>query len=152
MKKSLFLVLLVLLVLGAPVLAQDSVKVEIYFPIAVDSPITEILDGYAQTYMADHPGVEIVWSFEGGYSDVKNRLLTVAEGGGDLPALGIMLATDIYDLRNAEVIQPWDPYISDDYLADFSPTWLTNSYYDFDGDGTGEFYGIPFQRSAASIC
>ncbi|MCL4250906.1 MAG: ABC transporter substrate-binding protein [Anaerolineae bacterium] len=145
----LALFLLVIAVTGAS--AQDSVKVEIYFPIAVDSPITEILQGYADAYMADNPNVEVVWSFEGGYGDVKNRLLTVAEGGGELPALAIMLATDIYDLRNAEVIQPLDGYASEEYLADFTPTWLSNSYYDYDGDGTQELYGIPFQRSTVLL-
>ncbi|MCA9906146.1 MAG: ABC transporter substrate-binding protein [Anaerolineae bacterium] len=145
----LALFLLAIAVTGAA--AQDTVKVEIYFPIAVDSPITEILQGYADAYMAENPNVEVVWSFEGGYADVKNRLLTVAEGGGELPALAIMLATDIYDLRNAEVIQPLDGYASEEYLADFTPTWLSNSYYDYDGDGTQELYGIPFQRSTVLL-
>lgn len=150
--KFRIVILFALLVLSGSILsAQDTVTVEIYFPISVDSPISETLDGYAAAYMADNPDVEIVWSFEGGYGDVKTRLLTVAEGGGDLPALAIMLATDIYDLRNAEVIQSWDSYVNDDYVADFIPTWLTNSYYDFDGDGTGEMYGVPFQRSVTLL-
>jgi sn-glycerol 3-phosphate transport system substrate-binding protein len=152
--KNSFRIMLVLVLLLTGLLtanAQDTVKVEVYFPIAVDSPITEILNGYAETYMAANEGVEIVWSFEGGYGDVKNRLLTVAEGGGDLPALAIMLATDIYDLRNAEVIQAYDPFLAEDSLEDFTPTWLANSYYDFDGDGEAEFYSIPFQRSTVLL-
>jgi sn-glycerol 3-phosphate transport system substrate-binding protein len=148
---SLALVILVALIGVFAVQAQDTTKVEIYFPIAVDSPITEILNGYAATYMEANPGVEVVWSFEGGYADVKNRLLTVAEGGGELPALSIMLATDIYDLRNAEVIQALDGFASEEYLADFTPTWLENSYYDGDGDGAMELYGIPFQRSTVLL-
>ncbi|MBZ0298449.1 MAG: ABC transporter substrate-binding protein [Anaerolineae bacterium] len=154
MSKRMLLMVVLLLALMLSVVglqAQDNTVVQIYFPIAVDSPITEVLNGYAETYMAANPGVEIVWSFEGGYTDVKNRLSTVAEGGGELPALAIMLATDIYDLRNAEVIQSWDPYVTDDYLADFTPTWLANSYYDGDGDGTSELYGLPFQRSTVLL-
>ncbi|MDQ7024916.1 MAG: ABC transporter substrate-binding protein [Anaerolineae bacterium] len=151
MKRSI-LVVLVLLLLGANIIsAQETVTVEIYFPISVDSPITEILNGYAEAYMSENDGVEIVWSFEGGYGDVKNRLLTVAEGGGDVPALAIMLATDIYDLRNAEVIQSLDAFASEDYLSDFVAAWLANSYYDFDGDGTGELYSVPFQRSTVLL-
>lgn len=151
-KLSLLVVLLLLLTMSFSVVrAQDETVVQIYFPIAVDSPITEILNGYAETYMAANPGVQIVWSFEGGYADVKNRLLTVAEGEGDLPAMAIMLATDIYDLRNAEVIQSWDSFVTEDYLTDFTPTWLENSYYDYDGDGTAELYGLPFQRSTVLL-
>jgi sn-glycerol 3-phosphate transport system substrate-binding protein len=143
--------ILVLSLSGALVGAQDSTVVQIFFPIAVDSPITQILDGYAAAYMEQNPGVQIQWSFEGGYTDVKNRLLTVQEGGGELPALAIMLATDIYDLVNAGAIQAWDPFVTEEYLADFTPTWLENSYYDFDGDGTGELYGLPFQRSTVLL-
>lgn len=151
MKRFLLVMLGLLLLSVGLVSAQEKTKVEIYFPIAVDSPISKILDGYAQTYMAANPDVDIVWSFEGGYADVKNRLMTVAEGGGDVPALAIMLATDIYDLRNAEVIQPLDAYASEDYLSDFVPAWLSNSYYDYNGDGTPELYGIPFQRSTVLL-
>ncbi|GIK29524.1 MAG: ABC transporter substrate-binding protein [Chloroflexota bacterium] len=145
-----FLTFALLLTLGV-VQAQDATVVQIFFPIAVDSPVTEILNGYAEAYEAEHSGVDIQWSFEGGYADVKNRLLTVKEGGGDLPALAIMLATDIYDLVNAEAVQSWDAFASDEYLADFTPTWLSNSYYDYDGDGTGELYGLPFQRSTVLL-
>jgi sn-glycerol 3-phosphate transport system substrate-binding protein len=152
MKTRTLLIILLLLLLTVPlVTAQDNIVVQIYFPIAVDSPITEILNGYAEEYMAANEGVEIVWSFEGGYSDVMNRLLTVIEGGGERPALAIMLATDIYDLRNAEAIQPWDAFISEEYLADFIPSWLENSYYDYDDDGTPELYGLPFQRSTVLL-
>jgi sn-glycerol 3-phosphate transport system substrate-binding protein len=160
MMKIRFLLALALIVtaLGAGALAQSPAAraqsptvVEIYFPIAVDSPITEILNEYAATYEASHPDVDIVFSFEGGYTDVKTKLQTTMEGGGQLPALAIMLATDIYDLRNAELVQPWDAYASADYLADFFPTWLANSYYDYDADGTPELYGIPFQRSTVLL-
>jgi sn-glycerol 3-phosphate transport system substrate-binding protein len=133
------------------VTAQGPTTVEIYFPIAVDSPVTQILDGYATTYMADHPDVTIKFSYEGGYSDVNNKLITTKQGGGQLPALAIMLATDIYDLRNAEVIAPWDQYVTQDYLDDFFPTWLANSYYDYDQNGTPELYGLPFQRSTVVL-
>lgn len=148
---AIALLIFVLSLSGALVGAQDSTVVQIFFPIAVDSPITQILDGYAAAYMEQNPGVQIQWSFEGGYTDVKNRLLTVQEGGGTLPALAIMLATDIYDLVNAGAIQAWDPFVTEEYLADFTPTWLENSYYDFDGDGTGELYGLPFQRSTVLL-
>jgi len=146
--KVLILIIVIISLIGAmamPAAAQDDVVVEIYFPVAVDSDITSILEGYAEAYEAENDGVDIIFSYEGGYGDVKTKLLTTIEGGGELPALAIMLATDIYDLRNAEAIQSWP--VDEAYLEDFSDTWLTNSYYDYDGDGEGELYGLPFQRS-----
>lgn len=150
--RILLLITLLMAAFGANMAqAQDPVVVEIYFPIAVDSPITDILGEYAQAYEDAHPGVDVIFSFEGGYTNVNTKLLTTMEGGGDLPALAIMLATDVYDLRNAEAIIPLDSYASDEYLADFFPTWLANSYYDYDLDGTPELYGIPFQRSTVLL-
>ena len=159
MKKRLLIVLTMVMALAllptastAPTAqAQDGVTVQVYFPIAVDSPVVELLEGYEAAYEGENEGVDIVFSFEGGYGDVKNKLLTVIEGEGDLPALAIMLATDIYDLRNADAIQPLDGYMSEGYLDDFAPTWLANSYYDFDFDGEAEFYGVPFQRSTVLL-
>jgi sn-glycerol 3-phosphate transport system substrate-binding protein len=153
MKMRLVLVLAMLMAAFGTTLvsAQEPVVVEIYFPIAVDSPITAILDEYASAYEAENPGVQIVFSYEGGYTDVKTKLQTTMEGGGKMPALAIMLATDIYDLRNAELIVPVDDYATSDYLADFFPTWLANSYYDYDLNGTPELYGIPFQRSTVLL-
>jgi sn-glycerol 3-phosphate transport system substrate-binding protein len=153
MKMRLVLVLAMLMAAFGTTLvsAQEPVTVEIYFPIAVDSPITAILDEYASAYEADNPGVQIVFSYEGGYADVETKLQTTMEGGGKMPALAIMLATDIYDLRNAELIVSMDSYATQDYLADFFPTWLANSYYDYDLNGTPELYGIPFQRSTVLL-
>ncbi|NLF78441.1 MAG: ABC transporter substrate-binding protein [Chloroflexi bacterium] len=153
MKTRLLLILaIVMAALGTTVVgAQEPVVVEIYFPIAVDSPVTEILEEYSATYEAANPGVDVVFSYEGGYTDVKTKLTTTIEGGGQLPALAIMLATDIYDLRNAEAIVPLDSYATEEYLSDFFPTWLSNSYYDYDQDGTPELYGIPFQRSTVLL-
>ncbi len=131
--------------------AQDKTVVTIYFPIAVDSPVTEILDEYTAAYEAEHPDVDIVFSYEGGYTDVQTKLRTVAEGGGDLPAGAIMLATDIYDVANAGLVQPWDSYVDEETLSDYYDVWLSNSYYDADGDGTNELYGLPFQRSTVLL-
>ena len=68
-------------------------------------------------------------------------------GGGEPPAVGVMLATALYDLINADYIVPLDGYISDmadgdAYVSDFLPAFLANSYYD------DQLWSIPFQRSA----
>ena len=57
MKVKLFLLLALLILSGSIISAQDTITVEIYFPISVDSPISETLDGYADAYMADYRGL-----------------------------------------------------------------------------------------------
>ncbi|MEZ4608781.1 MAG: extracellular solute-binding protein [Caldilineaceae bacterium] len=62
--------------------------------------------------------------------------------------LGVLLATDIYDLVNAGYVAPLDDYLAqagDDYLADFYPAFMANSTYD------GQIWSIPFQRSAVVL-
>ncbi len=85
--------------------------------------------------------------FSGGYGDVKTAIQTAIDGGGDPPALAVMLATDLYDLINADNIVSIDDYIvgmedGQAYLDDFFPVFLDNSRYD------DKLWSIPFQRSA----
>ena len=84
-------------------------------------------------------------SISGGYGDVKTAIQTTIEGGGDPPALAVMLATDIYDLVNAGYIAPLDDLMAsaeEGYIDDFYPAFMANSLYD------GQTWSIPFQRSA----
>lgn len=128
--------------------AQDEeVTIQVAYPVAVDAPITEILDGYAREFMAENPGVTIEPVYAGGYTDVKTTVQTAIDGGGDAPALAVMLATDLFDLANAQYIEPVSSYVDAmesgaEYLDDFLPAFLANSYY------MDDIWSVPFQRSA----
>lgn len=128
--------------------AEDApVTIQIAYPVAVDAPVTEILDGYAEEFMTANPGVTIETVYAGGYGDVRTTIQTAIDGGGDAPALAVMLATDLFDLANAQYIEPMTPYVDamdggDAYLDDFLPAFLANSYY------LDDLWSLPFQRSA----
>ncbi|MFW5694704.1 MAG: ABC transporter substrate-binding protein [Alkalispirochaeta sp.] len=127
--------------------ADESVTIRIAYPVAVDAPVTEILDQYAQEFMQENPNVTVETVYAGGYDDVRTTLQTTIDGGGEPPALVVMLATDLFDLANAEYIEPLTPFVEsmdegDAYLDDFLPAFLDNSYY---GD---DLWSLPFQRSA----
>lgn len=128
--------------------AQDQdVTIQIAYPVAVDAPVTEILDGYAEEFMSENPGVTIEPVYAGGYTDVKTTVQTAIDGGGDAPAIAVMLATDLFDLANAKYIEPMSDLLEgmdggDAYLDDFLPAFLANSYY------LDDIWSIPFQRSA----
>ncbi|MCG8479250.1 MAG: ABC transporter substrate-binding protein [Spirochaetales bacterium] len=135
---------------GAEPSVEEQVTIQVAYPVAVDAPIAEILEGYAQQYMAQNPNVQVETIYSGGYTDVRTTIQTTIDGGGDAPALAVMLATDLFDLANAQYIEPLTPLVTamndgDDYLADFLPAFLSNSYY------LDEIWSLPFQRSAVVV-
>lgn len=128
--------------------ASDQVTIEMAFPVAVDAPITELLQGYADEFMALHPNVTVELVYSGGYTDVKTAIQTAIDGGGKAPALAVMLATDLFDLANAQYIQPIDDLLNETesgYIEDFLPAFMENSYY------MDQTWSLPFQRSAVVL-
>lgn len=126
--------------------AQEPVTIQIFYPVAVDAPIADILNGYIADFEAQNPDVKVEPVFSGGYTDVRTAIQTTIDGGGQPPALAVMLATDLYDMVNADYVIPLDEYIGgmsdgEAYLDDFFPVFLDNSRYD------GKIWSIPFQRS-----
>ncbi len=126
---------------------MEPVTFQVFYPVAVDAPIAAILNGYIEDFQAEYPHITVEPVFSGGYSDVQTAIQTTIDGGGEPPALGVMLATALYDLINADYIAPIDGYVAgmeggDAYVADFLPAFLANSYYD------EQLWSIPFQRSA----
>lgn len=127
--------------------AMDPVTFQVFYPVAVDAPIATILQGYIEDFQAEYPYITVEPVFSGGYADVQTAIQTTIDGGGEPPALGVMLATALYDLINADYIVPLDGYIAgmdngQAYVDDFLPAFLANSYYD------DQLWSIPFQRSA----
>jgi len=125
----------------------DPVTFQVFYPVAVDAPIADILKGYIADFQAEYPHITVEPVFSGGYGDVHTAIQTTLDGGGEPPALAVLLATAMYDLINADYIASMDDYVAamedgDAYVDDFLPAFLANSYYD------GQLWSIPFQRSA----
>jgi sn-glycerol 3-phosphate transport system substrate-binding protein len=155
MKNHTFVSLIILVTLSLLVLSctppaaepAEEVSIQVYYPVAVDAPIADILKGYATAFEEANPNIHVEPVFAGGYGDTLTAITTIIDGGGQPPALAVLLATDLYDLVNAGVIAPLDDYVaakkdSQAYLDDFFPAFLANSYFD------GKLWSIPFQRSA----
>lgn len=106
--------------------AAEPVTIQVFYPVAVDAPIADILNGYIEQFEAENPNINVEPVFSGGYTDVSTAIQTTIDGGGQPPALAVLLATDLYDLINADYILPLDSYINampegETYLADFFP-------------------------------
>ncbi|MEM7125809.1 MAG: ABC transporter substrate-binding protein [Chloroflexota bacterium] len=130
--------------------ATGPVEIQVFYPVAVDAPIAEILQGYADAFQAEHPDISIEPVFAGGYGDVKTTIQTTVEGGGTPPALAVMLATDLYDLVNGDLIVPLDDYVAsseggEELLGDIYPAFLANSTFD------DQLWSLPFQRSVVAL-
>ncbi len=154
MKKGLVLILVLLLnMLQGWAVGQEEkapAAIEVFYPVAVDAPIAAMLNGYVEKFQQENPGISVKPVFSGGYGDVKTAIQTTIQGGGKPPALAVMLATDLYDLINADYIAPLDSYLNtmadkNKYLNDFFPAYLENSRYD------AKIWSLPFQRSAVVL-
>lgn len=129
---------------------SGQVTIQIFYPIAVNAPISQTLDGYAAAFQKANPNITVKPVYSGGYPDVTTAIQTAIQGGSKPPALAVMLATDLYDLTNAGYIEALDPYLNkmsnkDAYLSDFLPAFMENSRYD------NKIWSIPFQRSAVVL-
>ena len=130
--------------------AAGPVSIQVYYPVAVDAPIAKMLKGYVDTFEKDNPSIAVKPVFSGGYGDTKTAVQTTIQGGGKPPAMAVLLATDLYDLINADYIESLDGYLNvlkdkKGYLGDFFQAFLENSRYD------GKIWSLPFQRSAVVL-
>jgi len=125
-------------------LAQATVEVPFFYPVAVGGPITKIIDGYAADFEKDNPGIKLRPIYSGSYQESIAKALTAVKSG-DPPVTSILLSTDMYSLIDEDAIVPFDDLIktTDDraWLSSFYPAFMENS------QTGGKTWGIPFQRS-----
>lgn len=143
MRKAFLLVALLLLVM-IPAQAQDEIVIDFYYPTAVEGPIAETIQGYADQFMEANPGVTINVSYTGSYNQTRDTIL--AEGDQPIVDVAIMLAIDLYSFVEDGYIIPLQPYIDadEDFNADdFFPAFWANSIV---AEG-GAIWSVPFQRS-----
>ena len=72
-----------LLLAGAagPVQAQTPVEVSFYYPVAVGGPIAKTIDGFAQGFMKDNPGIKVTPIYAGTYQEKIVKALTAHKSG-----------------------------------------------------------------------
>jgi sn-glycerol 3-phosphate transport system substrate-binding protein len=146
--RSVLLVLFALLMLTSmSVMAQEAVTIDFYYPTAVDGPIDEILQGYAEQFMAENPNVTVNVTYTGSYTQTRDTIITELQGGGAGPDVAVMLTTDLYSFIEEGYIVPAQNFIDtmedgEAFVGDFFPGLMLNSV-----DETGVIWTVPFQRS-----
>lgn len=130
--------------LGMPVLAQGASEISFFYPVAVGGPITKLIDGFAEGFQKDNPGLAVKPIYAGSYQDTIVKALT-AHKSGTPPVTSVLLSTDMFTLIDEEAIVPFDDFIKTDddkaWLKSFYPAFMENS------QTGGKTWGIPFQRS-----
>ena len=124
--------------------AQPAIEVSFYFPVAVGGPITKIIDGYADGFGKDNPGIKVTPIYAGTYQDTLTKAQTALKANAG-PQMAVLLSTDVFSLMDDELILPLDTLVSNDadkaWLRSFYPAFLKNT------DIGGHTWGVPFQRS-----
>ena len=124
--------------------AQAPVDLQFYYPVAVGGPIAKTIDGFAEGFMKENPGIKVTPIYAGTYQETIVKALT-AHKSGTPPVTSVLLSTDMFTLIDEDAIVPFDDFIKTDedkkWLAGFYPGFMENS------QTGGKTWGIPFQRS-----
>ncbi len=127
-----------------PLRAQTPVEVEFYYPVAVGGAIAKTIDGFAQGFMKENPGIKITPIYAGTYQETIVKALT-AHKSGTPPVTSVVLSTDMFTLIDEGAIVPFDNFAKTPedkaWMKGFFPAFMLNSQTD------GKTWGIPFQRS-----
>ncbi|CAN5437670.1 ABC transporter substrate-binding protein [soil metagenome] len=127
-----------------PASAQTPVEVQFYYPVAVGGPIAKTIDGFAEGFMKENPGVKVTPIYAGSYQETIVKALT-ANKSGTPPVTSVLLSTDMFTLIDEDAVVPFDDFVktADDkaWLAGFYKAFMANS------QTGGKTWGIPFQRS-----
>jgi sn-glycerol 3-phosphate transport system substrate-binding protein len=148
MKRLLISIVVLVLLAAMPfgLLAEDEeVVIDFYFPTAVDGPIAETMQRYADAFMADNPGIIVNPIYTGDYNQTRDVIL--AEGDDLIVDVAVMLAIDLFSFIEEGILVPAQNFIDemedgDAYVEDFFPAMLLNNV-----DADGVIWSIPFQRS-----
>ncbi len=119
-----------------------TIELSFFYPTAASGPIVPIINGYVDDFNKKNTGIKVTPTYAGGYTDVYTKVQTTIDGGGTPPDTAVLLSTDLYALKDADYIVPFDEYLKDPaFIGDFYDAFMLNS------KDSGKVYGIPFQRS-----
>ena len=133
---------------AAPAIAQGTVEVSFFYPVAVGGPITKIIDGLAADFEKEHAGIKVKPIYAGTYQETIVKALT-AHKSGTPPVTSVLLSTDMFTLIDEDAIVPFDDLAKGATDA----AWIKSFYpaFMFNSQTGGKTWGIPFQRSTVVL-
>jgi sn-glycerol 3-phosphate transport system substrate-binding protein len=144
LKKAMFGVATAAMTIGSVSTVQAATELTMYYPVAVGGPLTKIVDGMVDDFMAENPDIKVNAIYAGNYNDARIKALAALKSG-EPAQLSVMFSIDIYELIEQDAIVAFDDIVetAEDkaWLDSFYPTLMQN------GRTAGKTWGIPFQRS-----
>ncbi|MEW6228001.1 MAG: ABC transporter substrate-binding protein [Bacillota bacterium] len=116
-------------------------RLTFYYPVGVSGPLATVINKYVEEFNTANPDIEVVPVYTGDYDPTMQKVQTAVMGGNP-PDLFIVEISELPTLLAMNACEPLDRFVTQDYLADFFPAFLENSYSE-----DGHIWGIPFQRS-----
>jgi sn-glycerol 3-phosphate transport system substrate-binding protein len=140
--RYLFVAVLLMSLLAISVSAQDdeTIVIDFYYPIAVDGPLTDVVEGYAEDFEAANPGIDINPVYTGSYVQTRDTIQT--EGADPVVDVAVMLTIDLFSFIEEGTIVPVDEYVTVEQYEDTFDSLWQNSI-----DEEGTIWSVPFQRS-----
>lgn len=124
--------------------AWAKTELSMYYPVAVGGPLTKVVDGLVADFEKQHPDIDVTAIYAGNYNDTRVKALAAMKTDNP-PQLSVMFSIDLHELRDLDVIVPFDDVVQNDadktWLKGFYPALMENSQAD------GKTWGVPFQRS-----
>ena len=122
----------------------SATELTMYYPVSVGGPLTKVVDGMVEDFMAENPDVKVKAIYAGNYNDARIKALAALKSGKPAQT-SVMFSIDIYELIEQDAIIPFDDVVETSeekaWLKSFYPSLMEN------GQTMGKTWGIPFQRS-----
>ncbi|NLJ79952.1 MAG: ABC transporter substrate-binding protein [Firmicutes bacterium] len=139
---SVLLIVVLSLSLASGAFAKGLVRITYYFPVGLAGPLATVMNEYVDEFNALHAEeIEVVPVYSGDYDPTMQKVQTAVQGGNP-PDVFIVEISELPTLLAMDAIIPLNEFADEEYLADFFPAFLENSY-----TADGQFWGVPFQRS-----
>ncbi|MFA7503173.1 MAG: ABC transporter substrate-binding protein [Burkholderiaceae bacterium] len=124
--------------------AHAQTRINMYYPIAVGGPLTQVVDRLVGEFEKANPDVDVEAIYAGNYDDARTKALAALKAGTPVQT-SVLFSIDLHELRDLDVIRPFDDFATSAedkaWLEGFYPALMEN------GRADGKTWGIPFQRS-----
>jgi sn-glycerol 3-phosphate transport system substrate-binding protein len=129
---------------GIPLSSANAADLEFYFPVGVNAPAVETIQGLVDIWAAKNPQHSVKAVYAGNYEETTTKALTAAQAG-NAPHVAVLLAADLFTLIEEDVVIPYTEISNS--AAD--QEWIDGFYDGFMADTVfnGKTYSTPFQRS-----